>query len=379
MKLLEKILLATDFSKSSDNVVENAIVLAKTFNSKIILVHVLPIIKNIKTRTLVKETFLKQLDALNEKISKEGIKTDTPVLIFGNHFEKIVKTADRIKANTILIGAGEKTKDEVYQLGTTAEKIIKLSDRPVWVIKNDRILNVRNIICPVDFSQESERALKNAITIARRFKARLNISSVYDVSYYDPPSYIFNFDKEIELARSEHLEEFDLFLKKFNLTDLDWKKVIQIGDPAEEILKSIKRYKYDLLIMGTTGKSGLIKILMGSVTEKVVREVPCTFIMIKSEDIIYLKLESKIQDIESHFSIAKQLVEDGFYEESINEFKKCLIINDMHVPSINWIAKVYEKMGDIDISKKYKKVAHEVLVRLWNEKIENEVRKFHTY
>ena len=52
MKLLEKILVATDFSKSSENLVKNAVGLAKTFQSKIILVHVLPDdIKNEKARS----------------------------------------------------------------------------------------------------------------------------------------------------------------------------------------------------------------------------------------------------------------------------------------------------------------------------------------
>ena len=93
-----------------------------------------------------------------------------------------------------------------------------------------------------------------------------------------------------------------MFLKNFDLTDIRLKKETQKGDPAVEILKALKRYKSDLLIMGTTGKSGLIRILMGSVTEKVIREVPCSFLTLKSEDIISLTLETRIRDIESHYS-----------------------------------------------------------------------------
>lgn len=361
MKLLEKILLATDFSKSSKNLVKNAIGLAKTFNSKIILVHVLPYIKNEKASTFLKEAVLKELETINEKIIKEGIKTDKPILEYGNHFDRIIQTADSINANVIVIGAGEKLKDDRYQLGTTAEKIIRQSNKPVWVIKNENSVNVRNILCPIDFSKESKRALKNAITMAHRFKAELIVFSVYEVHNFEQPNYKFNWDEDNEFVLSAHKKEFDLFLKNFNLTDLSWEKEIEKGDSAVEILKALKRYKSDLLIIGTTGKSGLTRILLGSVTEKVIREVPCSFITLKSEDIISLTLGTRIRDIENHCSTAKQLVKDGFFEESINEFNICLNINDMHIPSLNGLAKVYKKIGDTNNSEKYKKMANEVL------------------
>lgn len=378
MKLLENILLATDFSKSCENVVENAIDLAKTFDSKIILVHVIPDdIKNEKVTSFIKHTALEQLEQINNKIKIKGVKTTEPILRFGNHCDKIIQVANRLRANIILIGAGEKLKSDAFRLGTTAEKLIRMSVRPVWVVKKDIPMNVRSIFCPVDFSQESKRALKNAITIARRFKAELIIFSVYDVNYMNPQSYKFNWEEEIETLLSAHLKEFDSFLKEFNLIDLSWDKETRKGDPAKEILKGIERYKSDLLIMGTTGKSGLIRILMGSVTEKVIREVPCSFITLKLENAIELILESKIRDIESCYDTAKQLMEDGFYEESLNEFENCLNINDMHIPSLNGIAKVYKKMGDNAKYKSYNNKAKEVLVRVTDFNIEDEIRKFY--
>lgn len=283
---LEKILLATDFGKSSHKILKSAITLAKAFQSEIIPMHVLPNnIINDKARILLNDAAIDRLDLIHQKIKREGIKTAKPILAYGNHFEKIILTADSNNVNMILIGAGEKLKSDVFQLGTTAEKIIKLSNRPVWVEKKENNLNVRSILCPIDFSKESEHALKNAITMSRRFKAELIVFSVYEVHNLNPPnddrSYWVH-DKELVL--SSHKDEFNLFLKNFDLTDLYWKKEIQIGDPAVEILKALKKYKSDLLIIGTTGKSGLTRILMGSVTEKVIREVPCSFITLKSED-----------------------------------------------------------------------------------------------
>ncbi len=153
--------------------------------------------------------------------------------------------------------------------------------------------------------------------------------------------------------------------------DLNYEKQIAGGEPSEEILKFIKKSKPDLLIMGTTGSSGISKILMGSVTEKVIREVPCSFITVKNEDIVALELESKIRDIENHYSLAQKLFKNGFFEESIHQYKICLDINIMHIPSLQGIAGVYEKIGDTANSKKYKEMANHVLQRIENMKIEN--------
>jgi len=380
MKLLEKILLAADFSNSTDNVVENAIGLAKTFQSKIALIHVLPDdITNEKARLLLNDAAITQLELISEKIKEEGIETDNPILEYGNHFDKIIKTADNINANVIVIGAGEKTENDAFQLGTTAEKIIRKSTKPVWIVKNNSPLDIKNILCPVDFSTESKRALKNAIIMARRFNAELIILSVYEMIYSDSLKLRLDWDEEIEYIKLEHEKEFNAFLEGFNLTDLNWDREIVKGLPSTEILKAISLYKTDLLIMGTTGKSGLNRIVMGSVTEKVVREVPCSFITIKSEDIIDLRLGTKIRDIETHYNIAKQLMRDGFLRESINEYKICLGINDMHIPSLHGISKVYKKLDEKQRVKKYKSMVKEVVSRIWDREIEDEIRKSYKF
>ncbi|MCD4663706.1 MAG: universal stress protein [Bacteroidales bacterium] len=380
MNLLEKILLATDLSKSSKNVVENAIGLAKIFRSKIILIHVLPDdIKNEKARLLLDEAAIKRLGAINDRIISKGIKTAKPILEYGNYFDKIIQTADSINANMILIGAGEKLKNDIFQLGTTAEKIIRKSVIPVWIIKNDNPLKIENILCPVDFSSESKRALKNAIIIARRFKAELVILSVYKVAYSGSLRLQIAWDEQNEYVRSEHKKEFNLFLDKFNMTDLSWDKEIRGGDPATEILQAISRDEFGLLIMGTTGKTGLGRIMMGSVTEKVTREVPCSFITLKTKDIIELQLKTEIRDIESHYGVAMELIKDGFLNEAINEFKICLNINHMHIPSLNGIAKVYDKLSNAVDAEKYKNMAKEVLATIWDRKIEAEARKFYKF
>lgn len=380
MKLLDKILLATDFTPSCDQVIDHAIEVAKIFHSQIIPIHVLPEdVKNEKARALLIDAAKRSLDEISLKIKNQGIIASEPILEFGSPDDKIVKTSIKEKVNMLMVGAGEKSSNGIFQLGMTAKRIVQKSSKPVWVVTKDGTPNVKTILCPVDFSRTSKRALKNAVTLARRFKADLIILSVFE--FFDPSLLQFNFDLEKgnERARLEHMEELNKFLKDVNLTDLNFVNEISGGDPAEIILRTIEGRKPDLLVMGTTGKTGLSRMIIGSVTEKVIREAPCSFITLKTEDFINLQLENELLDIETHFSNGNQLMEDGFYEEAINEYMNCLEINNMHLPAINGIVKIYEKLNDDINAQKFKNMGKEILTKIWDRKIEAEIRKFYNF
>lgn len=380
MRILEKILLATDLFPSSENVVENAIALARAFHSNITLLHVLPEnIGNEKAKKLLEDTAKKRLAQIAERLRKEGVKASEPLLEWGDHCENIVATAERMGVNLILIGAGERDEGQKLLLGSSAAKIIKLSEQPVFVVKPEEALNVKTILCPVDFSGPSRRALKDAIVFARRFGARLIILSVYKPITSRTFSFKYNWEEENTHLAFKHIAQFNEFLKEFNLKDVDWKKEVRWGRADSEILAEIAESDISLLIMGTTGRSGLSRAMIGSVTENVIREVPCTFITTKTQDVIQLQLENRIRDIETHYKIGVQLMKDGFYKESVNEFENCLKINDMHVPAIYGIAKVYDKLEDPEMADKYRKLAREVLRRIWDSKIEEEIRKYYSY
>jgi nucleotide-binding universal stress UspA family protein len=376
MKLIGKILLAQDFSKSSENIVATAMEFSKIFHSEVIPIHVLPNeIMNEKAKSLLNETARRKLEETADRMKSEGVKVGEPILAFGSPYEEIVQAAVDVNANLILTGSGETQKGEKFLLGTTTKRIIQKSEKPVFVVKEDVPLNVQHILCPVDFSATSKRALKSAITMSHRFKAELTILSVCEL----PGSTWFTSGKDWEEENNnrcvEHKTKFDKFLQDFNLSGLKWVKETRSGNPAEEILSLITGKMVDLLVMGTTGRTGLNRLIIGSVAEKVVREVPCSFLTLKSEDIITLQLETNIRDIENHYKTAMQLMEDGFYDESIDQFNFCLSISSMNVPSYYGIAKVYEKLDKPVKAEAYRNMGREVLDRIWYTQIEEEVRK----
>lgn len=376
MKLLEKVLIATDLSSSSNELVQNGIDIAKIVNAKIILVYVLNLnTGNQKIKKFILNAAINQLDRIKQKITDEGIECDTPIVAYGSIYEKIIEEATINDVNLILIGSNGKQADSKYKLGNTAFKVIQKTEIPVWVHKIGSNLKVNKILCPIDFSDSSTRALKNAIMVAKKLEAKLFVMNVYEsehpYEYFD----IHYLATEIENERKLNKLAFEKYLKKINFRDVTYEYILSNGFPEVEILKTIKNNNIDLLIMGTTGKSGFSKFFMGSVTEKVIRDVPCSFITSKSKNLIRVVIEAKMNDLDTHFREAQLLFQDGLYDKALREYNICLNIDNMHIRSFNGIAATYEKMGNNEKADHYRQIAKEIYDYMWNSKIENEIRK----
>ncbi len=376
MKLLDHILLGEDFSETSSNTLESAIILAKVFGAKITPIYVLPDeIINEKAKNLLEHAAIQQLNTTKETIENHGLSAGDVLLKHGSVIDAITRSAIEINSNLLVLGAGNSPEKQNFKLGTTTERIIQKSEKPVFVIKENVPLNISQILCPVDFSEASGRALTNAIIMAKKFKAQLTILSVCEAT--STSWFVTNEINAIEnKARFEkHKTKFEKFLKRFSLTGLNWAPESILGDPADEILKTISNKSIDLLVMGTAGRTGLSRLILGSVTEKVIREVPCSFMTLKSEDALSLNLDSSIKDLNGYYKAGVQLLENGFYDDALEQFRACLNINNMHIPSYVQMANVYDRINEAEKAKLYRKKANDIREKLSYGKIEDEVRK----
>lgn len=357
MDQINKILVAIDFRQSSQSILKQAEEFAKMFNSQISLIHVLPDnLINEKVRVLVEKEAKEQLEELNKGVAENSISTDAPILVYGDYVESIVEEADKWGANLIIVGAGEKSDQDSTKLGSTADRMVRMSKKPVFVVKGTQGHEIKNVFCPVDFSKESKRALKSAIILSRLLEAKLMVFSVcpkFRSTYtLRRNSSFFNDYRFIE-----HKKEFFEFVENHDFSGVNYETEIILGEPEEEIIKAMLKYKTDLLLMGTTGKSGVNRLLMGSVTERVIKPVLCSFITFKNEDAISYDDSPKADKIEDQFDIAQELYNQGLYEEALIQFGMCLGKNDKHKAALTGIAKVYDKLGKADYAEKYKAMA----------------------
>lgn len=381
MKLLEKILVATDLSPSSEELIQNGIDLAKKFKAKVILLYVLKLkIDDEKIQQFLLSAARNELQRIREGINNKGVECAEPIIAKGESYVEIAKEAKINDVNLIFMGSGN-MENSSHKLGSITEKVIQKSEIPVWVMKKGSQLKVNKILCPVDFSDSSSRALKNAIIVTKKFKAELTVLNVYESEHpYDhwDLHYLgdFNYlETAIEIEKEKNQKRFKDYLKKFKFRGVKWDSKLVNGFPNVEILNLIKEESIDLLIMGSKGKSGLTKIFMGSVTEKVSREVPCSFITTKSKNLIKVVIEAKMNDLDTHFREAKLLFNEGLYDRALQEYELCMEIDNMHLRSYYGVAAVYKKLGKNKKAEHYHQIAREIYENMWDNKIEQESRK----
>ncbi|KAA0258488.1 universal stress protein [Deferribacter autotrophicus] len=149
------------------------------------------------------------------------------------------------------------------------------------------MVDIKKILCPVDFSETSRFALRYAIDFARVFDAELEIFHViFDetqiVAFYLPQVTFQNFDKELEEAAKK---EMDKLIDDFSaLNEIKYSTKFAKGTPFLEIINEAKENKFDMIVIGTHGRSGLEHVLFGSTAEKVVRKSPCPVFSVRLKE-----------------------------------------------------------------------------------------------
>jgi universal stress protein A len=139
------------------------------------------------------------------------------------------------------------------------------------------MLPIRTIIYPTDFSRRSEYAFHLACALARDYGARMILAHVKA-----PPVVMGEFGA-VPAEPPGYLETLKAELANYRPTpNIEVERIVVEGDPAVEIARLAKEHKADLIVMGTHGRSGLGRLLIGSVAEAVLRKAPCPVLTIKT-------------------------------------------------------------------------------------------------
>ena len=183
MKVLEKVLVAIDFGSDTDSVIAWAIRLAKTFGSELHLLHVLPKVDESIPEVdgliqMARQGAATRLRAIRQDLDEAGAWTAEEKIAQGTPFDEIIRHSEELDANVILVGSRSGEEVVEQRLGTTAERLCRKSNKPVWVVGPERNTDEWSILCPVDCSSPSKRALRNAIHLARRFDVHLMVLHV---------------------------------------------------------------------------------------------------------------------------------------------------------------------------------------------------------
>ncbi len=139
-------------------------------------------------------------------------------------------------------------------------------------------VQIKNLICTTDFSELSNRAIPYAIALAKEYGAKLYVchvvglptTAIYGEILIDPAE---QQNKVLEYAR-EQLKQI------IGKQPIDWEPHVSIGHTADEVNKLAEEKSADLLITATHGRSGLKRLILGSVTGRLIRTIPCPVLII---------------------------------------------------------------------------------------------------
>ena len=140
-----------------------------------------------------------------------------------------------------------------------------------------------NILVPVDFGEPSERALEVAMSLAAQTGGEITILHVFDV----PASYPGMGISPVELLApmwAAEREQLEATLERAKATVPKATDEIARGVPWREIMAAIERHRPDLVVMGTHGRRGMSRMLLGSVAEKIVRLSPVPVLTVGARD-----------------------------------------------------------------------------------------------
>src|SRR5262245_60035685 len=288
---LRKILVPTDFSDASKQALPYAVALARQFNASITVIHVVPapvpaglnhigIVLEEKRLTSEAETALARF---REKEFPPELKLDT-LLLAGGPAHTLCEAAKTVEADLIILATHGHTGLKHFLLGSTAERVVRHAPCPVLVVREhwleikfprEPAFTFKRILAPIDFSEASRKALCYAASFARQFDGATTLLHVVE-----PPPYPEFGYAPVPLQEAKRKQAAQEKLERLrnepplNLA-LCADAGIRTGNASHEIVSHATDEKTDLIILSTHGHTGLVHMLLGSTTEKVVRHAPC--------------------------------------------------------------------------------------------------------
>lgn len=281
-----KILVPVDFSPFSDYAADFAIFLAQMYNSKITLFHTVVMFES----EVDEENHVKQLEQLatqkeerstisleqhQQKLKEKHIKIDSVIQRGVSAATAILEYISKHDYDLIVMGTHGRTGIKNWIYGSVAEKVVRLARTPVITMHNEKTdMQVKNILVPVDFSENSRAGIEEARKIAKTFDAR--ITYIHIIEQQLQPTFhvvgvesVFTADHNLKSVTEDKLKEFCQL--KDDQSDT---KVLE-GSSHQVIADYATEINADLIVMSTRGYSGIEHLLIGSTTERVVRIAHC--------------------------------------------------------------------------------------------------------
>ncbi|MCL6472202.1 MAG: universal stress protein [Firmicutes bacterium] len=285
MSKYKNILVAFDGSDSSKNALKQILGMAKVEGFRATAVTVIHAndseaeasrIRNAKEASVTPGKAV-YTNSVKLVIEENGDSVQT-ILEEGIVHKAIIDVAENRSCDLIVMGRRKLPRIERALIGSVTAQVLRHSPIDVLVMQRSSSLGWRKILLATDGSHYSQVAAQRALEIAQEHGGELNVVSVIDTTdafYTEMPGNLGKMGDRAHL-NIEHVrqlaESMDVKINAF----------IREGDPHKEIIRIADELKVDVICMGTHGRTGLTRIIMGSVAEQALANAPCSVLVVKA-------------------------------------------------------------------------------------------------
>jgi len=279
-----KILVAIDGSESSRNALVQAFRLAVDEKCWITVTSVIPpytgdldLTGVTDVRTSLARPCEEALREAQKLAEQERVLVKT-VCEEGETWERIVDLADAENADIIVMGRRGLRKMARTLVGSVTARVIGHTQRDVLVVPKDALVGWKKVVVGTDGSKFSKVAVDKAISFAQSYGGELLVISVVDVPvelYAEAPKAVEDMVRKAKgytAAVKSQAEAAGIKVETY----------VGEAEADEAILKLARDEAADMIVVGSHGRTGLRRLLMGSVTEKVIGNAPCPVLVARS-------------------------------------------------------------------------------------------------
>ena len=286
---VEKILLSIDGSEYSEGAIREAIKLAKKCSSKLAVLSVID--TNPEFDALAPQLMEKKekearqnIDAVQARARQEGIDCDTIVHEGEEPYKYIVDEAIKSKSTMIIMGRRGRTGLKRLMMGSVTARVIGHAPCNVLVVPKAAQLEFKNIVVATDGSKYSAAAASEALGLAKWNGSALTVISVVPSELMTPSDIDFTITQR-ELITEKEMHEAEKNAKVVKEAaqkeGVAVKAFVLSGRPADAIIETAQEKNADLIVLGSHGRTGVERLLMGSVAERVIVLASCPVLVVK--------------------------------------------------------------------------------------------------
>jgi nucleotide-binding universal stress UspA family protein len=283
----KKILVPVDFSANSREAMRVAIRIANESGAELVLAHAwyIPAVafgtEPYELSPMVIERVAddarRELDRALADAKQLGAARAGSVLVNGVPWSMLTEIAEDDPAfDRIVMGTHGRTGIKRFLLGSVAEKVVRHAPCSVLVVRPDREpAPFTDVLCPVDFSPSSEAAVEIAARLVRPGGSGLTLMHAVEAPVaFGGETFPADFVRDLDKSAARSLEQLATRLRaKLEVPVLVRTRVGYAGAQILAVLDDDP--VFDLVVMGSHGRSGIRRALLGSVAEKIVRHAPC--------------------------------------------------------------------------------------------------------